>query len=133
MPHRWTPDLVEEALGRAFRLRPGAMIATPGEVESLLNWRRRFLPADAEGWSYLVARAQCHAEGTRVAERRRAMGWSRDKFERGWRRAAQAIADGLNVERINRAALTAGEEAEERLERTGKIRIVVSQPRYLTS
>lgn len=124
MPVPWTPERVDDALVAAFRLRGGAVVPSAREVEAQLNWRRRFLDADPDGWTYLFARARCLAAGESVSALRAGRGWPRDRFERGWRRARATVVAGLNRERVNTAALLAGEAAETRLLERGRIQVV---------
>lgn len=140
MPAIWTLDLVCECLVSAFRLRPGLPvnaawpnppIATIAEVEVEMNWQRRFLPDDPDGWRYLRTWAQCKATGDAITPRIKGRGWSRKSFENGWRRAAAVIAKGLNAERVNTAALLAGEAAEARLERNGVISVPSAAPAFV--
>ena len=106
-------------------------MASAGEVEKRLRWRTRFLvrPADRELWTYLVAwaRARAAAESGRALASDR--GWHRGRYQRGFRRASELIAAGLNAERINAASLLAGEQAEPRLIRRGMIPAAKGRPR----
>lgn len=119
MPHTWTRDLVCASIENAFRGRGGAFVNTAGEVERLLNYRLRAPEVGADDWLMLMKRSECRAGLFSVAERRRAFGWSAGRFERGWRRAADAISAALNVERMNRAAFMAAEQAEDRVAAKG--------------
>lgn len=122
MPDRIrTPTDVCDVLAELCRGRAGAHVATGGAIEQQLNWRRRFLADDRDGWDALLMRAQCAAAGESVRARYGALGWPRRRFDRAWARAAAAIAAGLANERVNAAAFAANEAAEARLERLGKI------------
>lgn len=113
--------MVCDALVAAFQRPRGAYNATPGEVEAQLNWRARFPGLDRGSWRFLLAWGECTAGRLSIEERRREMGWSSWEFQQGWRRAADTIATGLSVEKVNTALLLAGEAAEERLEARGTI------------
>ena len=109
----------------AFRRRGGA-VALPSDVAPALGWDKRFR-LDAEEWRMLLHRCYAIARGEPVEAERRARGWKGTTFQEGWRRAATAIADGMNAERgRNRAAFQANEDAEERLLRTGKMKPAAS-------
>jgi hypothetical protein len=137
MPHVWTAGSVCECLIQAFKARPAlpvhsawrsAPVLTIGDVDVELNWGARFLQQDPDGWTFLKAWAQCKAARESVERKRVGMGWSRKAFQNGWRRAAGTVARELNAERINRAALQAGEAAEGRLIRAGRIEIADATP-----
>ncbi|TDR94183.1 hypothetical protein [Enterovirga rhinocerotis] len=113
-------DDVCEVLAELFRGH-GAFVSTPGEVESQVNWRRRFLMHDLPAWRALVLRAQAEAGGFSAAGRARGLGWTRSRFERAWRRGAAAIVEGIARERVNAAAIDAGLAAEDRLEAAGRL------------
>lgn len=101
----------------------GAFGATPGSIERQLNWRRRFLQHDPEGWTYLVAWS-CAQAGSGPALRMliEERGWPRRGVETGWRRAAAAIAAGLVREAgHNAAAIAAADASEDRLAASGAI------------
>lgn len=133
MPQIWTRDGVCDALLAAFRMRPGRAVPTPSEVERALNWRRRFLERDRRAWVYFVEWGRCQVEGSSIEAHRRERGWSAKAFQNGWRRAADTIAHGLNTERVNTAGLISGDQAEERLERSGRITVTVTPPRIVVS
>lgn len=102
----WTPERVCGLLIAVCRGR-GLFGWTAGDLERSLNWRRRFLAGDPEGWSYLVAWAQAQAgTGLPATELIEARGFRRRAFETGWRRAAAAIAAGLAREAEPGAAMT---------------------------
>lgn len=121
MPDTWTRQRVCGALVAAFRRPAGEFLATPGQVEAQLNWQIRIPQLDRADWRFLMSWAECQAARTSIEERRRDRGWSHWEFQRGWRRAAETIAAGLNRERVNTAILLAGEAAEARLESGGWI------------
>lgn len=130
MPFDWSPDSVCAVLVDVFRARPTLPVRSMwpasaktivADVEIPLNWDRRFLAKDPDGWLYLRTWAYCRASDESISGLVKRSGWSRKAFENGWRRAASAIASGLNGERINAAGLLAGEAAEDRLIVLGRI------------
>lgn len=132
MPDRIrTRDDVTTVLAELFRGR-GAYVLAASEVERSVNWRRRFLENDREGWDALVMRAQSIAAGESARERYASRGWGRKRYENAWRRGADAIAAGFARERINAAALEAGEQAEDRLLQSGRLALPQSEPCLLT-
>ena len=134
MDRPWTRETVCAALIEAFKRPSGAFLATPREVEAKLNWRLRVPRLEASAWRFLLVWAECQAGCISIEERRRGRGWTQWEFQQGWRRAADAIAEGLNGERINTAALLAGEAAEDRCEARGQIAPVIGfAPRHLGS
>ena len=118
----------------AFR-RPGGAVASPQDVSKAVAFNKRFPGISDDDWTYLLNRLHCMALGESIEERRRKRDWPRAKFQDGWRRARGAIVDGLNLPReANTAALLAGSDAEDRLERQGRIVVDVARGGYrLTS
>lgn len=131
MPHTpWTRERVDTVLTDLCRSPAGAFVLTAGELEQQLNWRRRFLAHDHAGWDCLVVRSQCRAGGESMSARISGLGWSRRRFEAGWRRAAAAIAAGLEAKReVNTAAIVANLDADERLTRSGRLPAILPQHR----
>jgi hypothetical protein len=127
------PDRIRKAedvvviLTELYRGR-GAFHASTSEVESQVNWRRRFLIHDFPAWRALTIRCQCRAAGASEVERYTALNWSRRAYDAAWRRACKAIVEGLVSERINAAAIDAGLDADERLEAKGKVLPVCGAP-----
>lgn len=129
MPHTpWTVKRVCDVFVEAYRAQPHlnvhgrfTVVGAGAEAATINNWQIRFLSADPEGWKYLCKWAQCKATGRSVDEVSRGLGYSVSAFQRGWRRAAERVAVGLETERVNTAALLAGEAAESRMEAAGRI------------
>lgn len=130
LPGFWTAKRVSDALITAYRRTPTLGVYShipesafrqPGEVASQFNWQERFLPTDIAAWRSLLLWAQCKANGDKISERISGLGAKRHTFEDQRRRAAQAIANGLNTENRNSAAFAANEQAEERLVDKGLI------------
>lgn len=96
-------------------------MALPSDVSLALRYDDRFR-LDPEDWSHLLLRSCAVAAGASIEAARRAKGIKGTTFQEGWRRAAEAIAAGMNAEGArNRAAFAANEDAEERLTRRGLI------------
>lgn len=96
-------------------------MAAPGDVSKSLQYDKRF-GLDPDDWRYLLTRCHVAAKGGSIEATRKGMGWTRSRFQDGWRRAAAQIADGLNRERgLNAANIQAAEDAHERLIESGQI------------
>lgn len=128
MSQTWTRERVCDAVLAVFRLRTGRAVLTPDQVEAVLHWRRRGLIRDRLDWIYLYDRARVTFEGGSLAGNRRERGWTHHQWETGWRKAADAVAAGLNAEARNSIALEQAMLSEERLEAMGLIPVVQHPP-----